>query len=246
MFTIGFQMFRLLFSFLAISICGSFLIAQEKPVQQQIVAFPRIGKVEITTWEKDKDVPRIAFRKVKSKFLIREIKYSEIRHGNEWWLIDKNGDPGHPTIHFRVLSFPKMKTPLIFVTGVYHGGSDGSLETYLVGDVHGKLRVINAAPFLNAYQGGTYVGYLGPRYSFGAVVWNFIWQDGTAHYSTHPYIVEVYGFNENTGEFRLKRKFETKRVYSYFQNPTGPLREFGISGRDLLETLPRLEDRRQW
>ena len=231
---------------IVIFLCASFSAAQEKPVQSQTVIFPRIGRVEITTWEKDKDVPRIVFRKATTKGLLREIKYSEVNDGDEWWKIDKSRVNSNPSIHFRILRFQQMSSPVVFVTGVFMGGSDGTLQTYLVADVEGRLRVINTSRFVNAYQGGTFVGNLGRNFGFGAVVWNFVWQDGYAHYADHPYDIEIYSFNKKTNEFYLTRKLQTKRLYYYGTNPTGPLREFGISGRDLLETLSGLKDRRTW
>ncbi len=237
---------RIIYFLILTFACSLGVLAQEKPNQRQVVTFPGLGDVEITAWQRDKDVPRIVFKRSKTGELIREIKYSEIIDGDEWWEIDKSSAARSPSIQFRILRFPQIQGPVVFVTGAFYGGSDGTLQTYLIAEVKGKLRVINTEPFISSYQGGTFVGNLGKKYGFGAIVWNFIWQDGFAHYATHPYNIQLYGFDSKTGEFEPVRKLTTRKLYYYGTNPTGPLREFGIAGRDLLETLPGLRDRRQW
>jgi hypothetical protein len=214
----------------------------EAPVQRRLIRFPNIGVVEVTSWEKDGDVPRILFSLPKNGKLLRNIKWSDTSFGNEAFLINKSSEFEQPLVTFRTIDSPLGS--VVIATGVCPGGSDGSLITYLIAEVGGQLMIINKGFFVNSYQGGMYFGYLGKKFGYGAVVWNFEWQESSAHYALHPFTIEVYKLNSENKSLSLWKHLRTKKYYFYATDPSAPLREFGLSGRDLLETMPRLEDRR--
>jgi hypothetical protein len=164
--------------------------------------------------------------------------------GDDWFRIDKSFEFLQSWVSFRSIDSPLG--PVVIATGIRPGGSDGSLITYLIAEVGGQLRIINKGSFVNSYQGGMYFGYLGKKFGYGAVVWNFEWQESSAHYALHPFNIEIYKLNPKNKSLSLWKRLRTKKYYYYANQPNGPIWEFGLSGHDLLQTLPRLEDRRMW
>jgi hypothetical protein len=218
---------------------GAFLTlpvyGQERIVQSKVVIFPVNGKVLIQARQQVKQDPRILMTSLPSGKVLLSHTISEA----DDLLKPDVDDPSsmlNPFLRFGVLRSKGFNTPMVLAVAVFPGGSDHGFFSVLIGEVAGKLVVLNRENLVTNVQSGLFLGYLNRRWGYGLVRWKFTWDDG-AHYDYHPYEMEIYQLRG--GEFQSVHKSISKK--KYFGRGYRALRELGIEAFDQRRGLPKVK-----
>lgn len=205
--------------------------------QRAKVKFPKHGLLEVRAVEEVNNLPRIEFVNPKTKHIIRKINIGASEPN--LFILKETSPQNNPYLRFKVLRIKGLPTPIIFAVATYHGGSDSAFVGTIIGEVNSKIKELTVEQMFVNNQGGIFVGNLGKGKGFGAVAWNFIWDNLEGHYSYHRYQVEIYSFDNKTNLFKKTKTMGTKRKYG--GRGEEALRELKLPIKDLLQTVPDLE-----
>jgi hypothetical protein len=208
---------------------------QERIVQSKVVIFPGNGKVLIQARQQVKHDPRILMTSLPSGKVLLSHTISEA----DDLLKPDVDDPSsllNPFLRFGVLQGKGFNTPLVLAVAVSPGGSDHGFFSVLIGEVAGKLVVLNRENLVTNVQSGLFIGYLNRRWGYGLARWKFTWDDG-AHYDFHPYEIEIYQLRG--GEFHSVHKSISKK--RYFGRGYRALGELGIQAFDQRRGLAKVK-----
>lgn len=145
----------------------------------------------------------------------------------------------NPFLRFRVVRARGLPGPVVFVVAVTPGGSGHGFSAMLIGEVGGRLKVLNEETLFADNQSGIHVGALGGRAGAGAAVWRPMWEDG-GHYAPHRYEVTLYRFDPRRRMFVKSRVLESEREYE--GHGEGALKELGLDYTDLLQDMTDVSD----
>ncbi|MDD5544970.1 MAG: hypothetical protein PHX83_17520 [Acidobacteriia bacterium] len=220
-------------SFLSCGMLGGNAQAQPICVESKTIEFPTVGKVIVCALEEFDAYPSLTISNQKTAELL--LRYSMIDSDRK--IIKDDPEDLRPFIRFLELPGNKNTGPLILAITVTPGGSDSGFSAMLIGESNGKLAKLIPKEIEISVQGGIFVGNLNSQFGYGIVAWTFLWDSG-AHYSLHPYEVEIYSVAG--GKFRRRRKFTSK--HKYHGNGAEALREVRITAHDLREEMPKVRE----
>ena len=190
--------------------------------QEEVVSFPRAGRVRVRAVEAPRTRPRLEFLSEETgrRLLSVRVGASDARA----YRIESYATPMNPLVRFKVLETAGVPGPLVFAVAVKPGGTDHGFETNIIAEAGGRLKALNPAPLTNNIQGGVFVGDLGAGRGPGVAVWNFLWGD-EAHYGAHRYEVRLLPFDARTASFGRGRQLRTKGKHA---NGRDALAELGL------------------
>jgi hypothetical protein len=205
--------------------------------QSAVVNFSVNGRVTVEASEELGQFPQMVFTSQRTH---KHLLLSSIADKDRWLIpVADESSSARPVIRFRVIRTLGLRSPVIMAVALRYGGSDNGFYLAMFGEVGGNVRLLNDAPFVTNVQGGYYFGYLNKRFGHGLAVWNFIWNDGKAHYADHQYHIDIYQLHRGT----LKRTFHmvSRRTYDTGKGENS-LRELGIRATDQRIGIPRIGD----
>ena len=208
--------------------------------QEEVVSFPRAGRVRVRAVEVPRTRPRLEFisEKTGRRLLSLSVGASDARA----YRIESYATPMNPLVRFKVLETEGLPGPLVFAVAVKPGGTDHGFETNVIAEAGGRLKLLNASPLTNNIQGGVFVGDLGGGRGPGVAVWNFLWGD-EAHYGAHRYEVRLHPFDARTASFRRGRQLRTRGKHA---NGRDALAELGLPRyANLLDEMPSIAEYRR-
>lgn len=225
---------------LIIFLCVVSSFSQKVRRTEELVEFPKNGKVEIEIVERIDKPTVINIWKYKTKIKLA----SFILKNGDRYIPFQFESAVNPITKMRVLEkIEGLPVPLIQVLSINPGGSDHGFWTNLIGEVNGKIKLLTPRIITNAIQGGVYFGNLGKGNGVGLASFNFVWDDNEAHYQEHRYEVDLYKFNEATGTFVKTKSFVSKKKY---KDEFGALKELGFAHYiNRLNDFPDIEDFRE-
>lgn len=196
----------------------------------QVVKFPVNGNVLVESLQEENEYPTILLSSEKTGKIL-------LQHA----IRDHDGlIKEYRIVEFKTFQPDGFESPIILGIGIIPGGSDSSYYGVLIGEVNGKLEVLNKSRLYIKTQGGFYLGYLNKKYGPGFVSWTFIWGDNPAeaHYDLHHYKIEVFAYRN--GRFiKVKNYISRKRYENYGVDAPG---ELGIQVTDLRSQFKYYQD----
>ena len=214
--------------------------AAEYVRQEEVVSFPRAGRVRVRAVEAPRRLPRLEFvsEKTGRRLLSLNVGTSDARA----YRIESYATPMNPLVRIKVLDAAGWPGPLVFAVAVKPGGTDHGFETNIIAEAGGRLKVLNPSPLTNNIQGGVFVGDLGGGRGPGLAVWNFLWDD-EAHYAAHRYRVRLLPFDAKTATFGRGRQLRTKGKHA---SESDALAELGLPRyANLLDEMPSIQEYRR-
>jgi hypothetical protein len=177
--------------------------------QKQTVQLPPFGEVDVEGSVRAHGLPEVSVTSAGKQLYRIELGAGTL----DTRYIDP-GDPKadpFPIVRFKVLTLPRVSTPIIFAAAMEAGGSDCSYMGALVGDVGGRMSaLLPQLPVVNA-EGGYAIGELEKGRGLEFAAWNMIWRNGEAHVDPHDYWVRIYRLDAATGKFAFVRRYEVKK-----------------------------------
>jgi hypothetical protein len=215
---------------------------QSKVTQEEVVVFPRAGRVRIRAVEARNRLPRLEFAHAGTGRTLRTITLGTSAPETYRPLDEPGISLIDPFVRFMPLNVEGLPAPLVLAVAVRPGGSDHGFETTLVGANGAGFRVLTPEPLLTPIQGGVFVGDLGGKRGPGVAVWSFIWEDTEAHYTAHRYEVKLYPFDARRGVFRRSTMLRSKGKH---QRGEDALEELKLPRyTNLLDNFPAIESYR--
>lgn len=169
--------------------------------QEEVLDFPRAGRVRVRAVEALGRLPRLEFSSETTGRALSSVTLGKSAPEMYKPLDEPGVSLIDPFVRFMPLNVGGLPAPLVLAVAVRPGGSDHGFETTLVGASGRTFRALTPEPLLNSIQGGVFVGDLGGARGPGVAVWSFLWEDD-AHYAAHRYEVKLYPFDARRGVFR--------------------------------------------
>jgi hypothetical protein len=200
--------------------------------QQEIVNFPGIGKVRISTFDASAESMRLEFRDASTEKMLDREYVGDYEPGP---LPDMN-----PYLRFKVMHIKGLPDPLIVGVSMAPGVSDSSWQSVAVSAVGGELRELTTERLETSNQGGFYYGDLGSGRGFGALSWDSVWSGGDeCHYCAHRFELKVYKWSEKTKHFEW---YEVLRTHGKFEDGEKAVRSLGFNLSDMRRSFPDFKD----
>jgi hypothetical protein len=207
-----------------------------------VVNFPTLGEVRARAVENFGEPVRMEFVKLGSDEVLAAFDAPHSDSDPKGFSPNSDVDFGNPFLRFKVLRIGGLPQPLILSVAVTPGGSDCGFYATVIGEEHGRLKVLTPEPLDTSILGGIHVGDLGGGRGVGAAVWSFIWDDGEGHYSEHRYEVKLYPFDSRRGRFVEGATLRTRGKHARREDALG---ELGLKYTDLLQDMPDVSERHQ-
>ncbi|HEX6624459.1 MAG TPA: hypothetical protein VF064_12160, partial [Pyrinomonadaceae bacterium] len=118
--------------------------------QEEVVSFPRAGRVRVRAIEVPRTRPRLEF--VSEKTGRRLLSFSVGSSDARAYRIESYETPMNPLVRFKVLEAAGLPGPLVFAVAVKPGGTDHGFETNIIAEAGGRLKLLTPAPLTNNIQ----------------------------------------------------------------------------------------------
>jgi hypothetical protein len=198
--------------------------------QELWITFPKAGQVHVRAVENYGEQMRLEFLDIEKDTVLHSFPAPTDEQP------DATATYGNPFLRFRVLRVEGLPQPLVLAVAVTPGVSGHGFSASLIGEVGGRLKVLNKKPLETDNQSGIHVGDLGGGRGMGVAVWTYIWDTGCeGHYSAHQYRVERYPFDARRGRFVGGRTVRSKGKYG--GHGEGALKELRLRYTDLLQDM---------
>lgn len=207
-----------------------------------VVNFPALGEVRARAVENFGEPVRLEFVRLERDEVLAAFDAPHSDSDPQGFSPASGESPASPFLRFKVLRVGGLPRPVILSVAVTPGGSDCGFYGTVIGEEHGRLRVLTPEPLDTSILGGIHVGDLGGGRGAGAAVWSFIWDDGEGHYSEHRYEVKLYPFDSRRGRFVEGATLRTRGKHARREEA---LRELGLEYTDLLQDMPDVSERHQ-
>ncbi len=211
-------------------------------MQEEIVHFPRAGRVNVRAVEALGRQPRLEFLSETTARRLQVITLGTSAPETYRPLDEPGVSLIDPFLRFMPLNVEGFPAPLVLAVAVRPGGSDHGFETTIIAERGAAFRVLTPEPLLTPIQGGVFVGDLGGGRGPGVAVWSFIWGDDEAHYAGHRYEVKLYPFDARRGVFRRATVQRSKQKHRSGEDALEELKLPRYT--NLLENFPAIKDYR--